>query len=52
MEETKRKEIEEKLYQLLLQTDKKRNKKSPARRTYNGARIIRRRKGQPDLQIA
>lgn len=61
MEEEKRKQIEAKLYQLLAQLDE--NKLSDrvnqaeeiglsVKRASCGARVIRRRKGQPDLQIA
>ncbi|MFH0729589.1 MAG: hypothetical protein V2B19_25020 [Pseudomonadota bacterium] len=53
MEESKRKEIEAKLQQLFAQNDQMniRNSKIPAKSTVSGARIIRRRKGKPDLLI-
>jgi hypothetical protein len=53
MEETKRKEIEAKLQQLFAQNDQMnvKNGKSPAKSTVSGARVIRRRKGKPDLLI-
>ena len=52
MEEAKRKKIEAKLYQLLAQNEQTLNEKSPTKSTYRGARVIRRRKGKPDLHIA
>ncbi|MBN1930130.1 MAG: hypothetical protein JW786_00790 [Desulfobacterales bacterium] len=52
MEEAKRKEIEAKLYQLLAQNEQIKKEKSSAPNTYCGARVIRRRKGKPDLHIA
>lgn len=61
MEEEKRKQIEAKLFQLLAQLDegkmsdriKQTEEIGPSvRRASSGARVIRRRKGQPDLQIA
>jgi hypothetical protein len=53
MEEAKRKEIEAKLQQLFAQNDQMniRNSKTPTKNTISGARIIRRRKGKPDLLI-
>jgi hypothetical protein len=53
MEEAKRKEIEAKLQQLFAQNDQMniRSSKSPVKTTAIGARIIRRRKGKPDLHI-
>jgi hypothetical protein len=52
MEEAKRKEIEAKLIQLFAQTEQTGTEKSPTRKTPPGARIIRRRKGKSDLQVA
>ena len=51
MEVAKRKEIENRLYQLLLQTDQTKNKKLPAKPSPSSIRVIRRRKGKPDLYI-
>jgi len=51
MEVAKRKELENKLYQLLLQTDQTKNEKPPAKPSPSGVRVIRRRKGKPDLHI-
>jgi len=52
MEVAKRKEIENKLYQLLRQTDQTVNEKPPAKPSPPGVRVIRRRKGKPDLHIS
>jgi len=51
MEVAKRKELENKLYQLLQQTEQIKNEKSPAKPSPSGVRVIRRRKGKPDLHI-
>jgi hypothetical protein len=51
MEEKKLKEIEAKLYQLLMQVDKsQKTEATPAKKT-NGVRVIRRRKGHADLHF-
>ena len=53
MEEKKLKEIEAKLYQLLTEVDKsKKAETPPPGKACQGAAVIRRRKGQMDLQIA
>jgi hypothetical protein len=53
MEEAKRKEIEAKLQQLFAQIDQKNanNNVLPSKNTLSGARVIRRRKGKPDMLI-
>ncbi len=51
MEEAKLKKIEERLYQLFAKFGETRNEKPPVKRTSSGVRIIRRRKGKPDLHI-
>ena len=51
MEEAKLKKIEERLYQLFAKADETRNEKPSVKRTSNGVRVIRRRKGKPDLYI-
>ena len=51
MEEAKLKKIEERLYQLFAKVDETRNEKPSVKRTSNGVRVIRRRKGKPDLYI-
>jgi hypothetical protein len=53
MEEAKRKEIEAKLQQLFAQNDQMnaKNRTLPVKSTFNGARVIRRRKGKPDMLI-
>ncbi|MDD2389408.1 MAG: hypothetical protein PHP23_06720 [Desulfobacterales bacterium] len=52
MEEAKRKQIEAKLYQMIVQADQAKNEKSPVNRKSFGVTVIRRRKGNPDLHIA
>lgn len=52
MEEAKRKQIEAKLNELLAQSAQAKEKKAPAKSTLSGVRVIRRRKGKPDLHIA
>lgn len=51
MEEAKRKEIEAKLYQLMAQTDLTGDNKTPDKSETQGAKIIRRRKGKPDVRV-
>ena len=51
MEETKRKEIEAKLYQLIAKNNLAGNEKAPVKRKTQGAKIIRRRKGKPDVRV-
>lgn len=52
MDEAKRKEIEARLYQMLSQIDQDKKDRSPSENETCGARVIRRRKGDPDLHIA
>ncbi|MBC2711816.1 MAG: hypothetical protein HGJ94_12760 [Desulfosarcina sp.] len=52
MDENKRKKIEAKLFQLFMQTDQNRNAGSHAKTTPTVVKVIRRRKGKPDLQVA
>jgi hypothetical protein len=52
MDENKKKQIEAKLFQLFTQTDKSQNAGSHARKTPTVVKVIRRRKGKPDLQVA
>ena len=51
MEEAKKKEIEAKLYQLIAQNDRTGDKKTAKKRETQGAKIIRRRKGNPDVRV-
>jgi len=51
MEEEKKREIEAKLYQLIAQADQAKKERTPAKDTSSGVRVIRRRKGKPDLHI-
>lgn len=52
MEEAKLKRIEAKLFQLLAQFDQGNNQKDHAPKTDSGVRVIRRRKGNPDVHIS
>lgn len=52
MEEAKLKRIEAKLFQLLAQLDQSGNQKASAPKTAGGVRVIRRRKGKPDVHIS
>ncbi|MBL0713540.1 MAG: hypothetical protein JJV98_07535 [Desulfosarcina sp.] len=52
MDEAKIKKIEAQLRQLLKTADATSNVKQTLRRTTTGHRVIRRRKGQPDVKIA
>lgn len=52
MEESKRKEIEEKLRKMLMSEDKTQHKNEQIWNSLSGARVIRRRKGSPDVAIA
>lgn len=52
MDENKIKRIEAQLRQLLKSADAAPNEKRPLRRATTGHRVIRRRKGQPDVKIA
>ena len=51
MEEAKRKEIEAKLYQLISQTNLAGTEKPRKKSKTQGASIIRRRKGKPDVRV-
>jgi hypothetical protein len=52
MDENKRKKIEAKLLQLFTQTDENKDANSQAHATPTVVKVIRRRKGKPDLQVA
>lgn len=52
MDENKIKRIEAQLRQLLKSADAAPSVKKPMRSTTTGHRVIRRRKGQPDVKIA
>jgi hypothetical protein len=52
MDENKRKKIEAKLFQLFTQTDPSPNTGPHAKSTPTVVKVIRRRKGKPDLQVA
>ena len=52
MEKAKLKQIEAKLFQLLAQFDQSNNQKASAPKTAGGVRVIRRRKGNPDVHIS
>ncbi|MDJ0811634.1 MAG: hypothetical protein QNJ48_06675 [Desulfobacterales bacterium] len=52
MDEDKIKKIEAQLRQLLKSAEAAPSEKQPLRRSTTGHRVIRRRKGQPDVKIA
>jgi hypothetical protein len=52
MDENKRKKIEAKLLQLFTQTDQKTHSGAKAKTTPSVVKVIRRRKGKRDLQVA
>ena len=52
MDENKRKKIEAKLFQLFTQTDRQDNAGTHKNSTPTVVKVIRRRKGKPDLQVA
>jgi len=52
MEEAKLKQIEAKWFRLLAQFSQDSNQAVPAPKTAGGARVIRRRKGRPDVLIS
>ena len=52
MDENKRKKIEAKLFQLFSQTDPKETTGALTKSTPTVVKVIRRRKGKPDLQVA
>ena len=51
MEKDKRKKIEDKLREMLTLENQPKNEKRPSGNKLSGVRVIRRRKGAPDLQI-
>lgn len=51
MEEDKRKKIEDKLRQMILLENKSQDETQSVKIKPSGARVIRRRKGLPDMQI-
>jgi hypothetical protein len=52
MEESKRKIIEAKLFQLFEQNDQDKNKPQRTKNISSNVKVIRRRKGKPDLHIS
>jgi Ribonuclease G/E len=52
MDENKRKRIEAKLLQLFTQTNPKEHATGHTKKTPTVVKVIRRRKGKPDLQVA
>ena len=52
MEESKLKQIEAKLCQLFAQNDQDKNKNQLTRNISSDVKVIRRRKGKPDLHIS
>ena len=52
MEESKRREIEKKLRELLMAQDQISNENQQVDSRLIGARVIRRRKGLPDMRIS
>ena len=52
MDENKRKQIEAKLLQLFSQTDSQPNAHTSTQKRPAIVKVIRRRKGKPDLQVA
>ncbi len=52
MDEAKKRMIEAKLCELFAQAERVGLKNSPAKRRFCGTRVIRRRKGKPDVRIA
>ena len=52
MEEEKKRKIEDQLRLLVAEADLKKSDERPAKKATAGVRVIRRRKGQPDLLIA
>ena len=51
MEKNKRKQIEEKLRQLIMHDNQPQEKPKSTEKRPTGAKVIRRRKGTPDMQI-
>ena len=52
MEEEKKRKIEDQLRLLVAEADLKKSDKRPVKKMVSGVKVIRRRKGQPDLLIA
>ena len=52
MEENKRKIIEERLFQLFAQNDQDKNENQLTKNISSSVKVIRRRKGKPDLHIS
>ena len=52
MEAKKRDQIEQKLRLMFEQANRTEREVRPAKKMFAGVRVIRRRKGSPDLQIA
>ena len=52
MEENKRKIIEERLFQLFAKNDQDKNENQLTKNISSGVKVIRRRKGKPDLHIS
>jgi len=52
MEESKRKKIEARLFQLFAQNDHDKNENKLTKKISGGVKVIRRRKGKPDLHIS
>ena len=52
MEENKRKIIEERLFQLFAQNDQDKNENQLTKKISSSVKVIRRRKGKPDLHIS
>ncbi|MBT3311101.1 MAG: hypothetical protein HN737_12090 [Desulfobacterales bacterium] len=51
MEENKRKKIEDKLRAMLMHENQPQDEKHQTGNKFSGVKVIRRRKGSPDLQI-
>jgi hypothetical protein len=51
MDPTKLRKIETKLFQLVAQIDSTKEEKTPKKSTVSRVKVIRRRKGKPDLHI-
>ncbi|MGP8331912.1 MAG: hypothetical protein ACT6FB_06195 [Methanosarcinaceae archaeon] len=52
MEENKRKKIEARLFQLFAQNEQNKNENQLIKNIYSDVKVIRRRKGKPDLHIS
>ncbi len=51
MEESKKRKLEEKLREMLIYEEQTSNKKQHVESKLSGVKVIRRRKGSPDVQI-